>query len=112
MLRHEELRSDQAAIFDARHAGGRTGQEACEDPHLNDTPRERNDYEEWRPFYRKHFADEYAVYEAALKRNDELLKRYPSLASYSTANGRRCCAAWAIRCASHQHSSSKPSAPV
>jgi hypothetical protein len=44
-------------------------------PHLNDTPRE-HDYEEWRPFYRKHFADEYAVYEAALKRNDELLRRH------------------------------------
>lgn len=44
-------------------------------PHLNKTSRE-TDYEEWRPFYRQHFADEYAVYEAALKRNDELLKQY------------------------------------
>lgn len=44
-------------------------------PHLNDTPRENN-YEELRPFYRKHFADEYAVYEAALRHNDELLRRY------------------------------------
>jgi hypothetical protein len=43
--------------------------------HLNQTDR-TNDYEEWRPFYRMHFADEYEVYEAALKRNDELLKRY------------------------------------
>jgi hypothetical protein len=45
-------------------------------PHLNQTPRDQNDYEQWRPFYRKHFADEYTVYEAALKRNDELLRRY------------------------------------
>jgi hypothetical protein len=45
-------------------------------PHLNKTEREDNDYEKWRPFYRKHFADEYAVYEAALRRNDEFLKRY------------------------------------
>jgi hypothetical protein len=45
-------------------------------PRLNDMPREDNDYEKWRPFYREHFADEYAVYEAALKRNDELLRRY------------------------------------
>lgn len=44
-------------------------------PHLNRSPRE-NDYEEWRPFYRKHFAEEYAIYEAALRRNDELLRRY------------------------------------
>jgi len=45
-------------------------------PHLNRTEREANEYESWRPFYRRHFADEYVVYEAALKRNDELLKRY------------------------------------
>jgi hypothetical protein len=45
-------------------------------PHLNDTPRDEDDYETWRPFYRQHFADEYEVYEAALRRNDELLKRY------------------------------------
>jgi Sulfotransferase family len=45
-------------------------------PHLNKTARENNDYEKWRQFYRKHFADEYQVYEAALRRNDELLRRY------------------------------------
>jgi hypothetical protein len=44
-------------------------------PHLNRSPRD-SDYEEWRPFYREHFADEYAVYEQALRRNDELLRRY------------------------------------
>jgi hypothetical protein len=43
--------------------------------HLNQTERTA-EYEEWRRFYRRHFADEYAVYEAALRRNDELLKRY------------------------------------
>jgi len=43
--------------------------------HLNETKRS-DDYSEWRQFYRSNFADEYAVYEAALKRNDELLKRY------------------------------------
>jgi hypothetical protein len=40
---------------------GALGKKRVKIPHLNDTPRERNDYEEWRPFYRKHFADEYAV---------------------------------------------------
>jgi hypothetical protein len=43
---------------------------------LNTTEYEEDEYERWRPFYRKHFADEYAVYEAALRRNDRLLKRY------------------------------------
>jgi hypothetical protein len=43
--------------------------------HLNQTER-ANEYDGWRRFYRNHFADEYAVYEAALKRNDELLKRF------------------------------------
>jgi hypothetical protein len=45
-------------------------------PHLHDTSYVASDYESWRPFYRDNFADEYAVYEAALRRNDELLKRY------------------------------------
>jgi len=44
--------------------------------HLNATERGSSDYEKWRPFYRRHFAEEYAIYEAALRRNDELLKRY------------------------------------
>ena len=55
---------------------GALGKRRHEVPHLNQTRREENDYEQWRPFYRAHFADEYVIYEAALRRNDELLKRY------------------------------------
>jgi hypothetical protein len=52
------------------------GKQRMNVPHLNDTSYVASDYESWRPFYRDNFADEYAVYEAALRRNDELLKRY------------------------------------
>jgi hypothetical protein len=44
--------------------------------HLNATPRDDGEYDKWRRLYRRCFADEYAAYEAALRRNDELLKRY------------------------------------
>ena len=43
-------------------------------PHLNDTPRSGTEYQEFRPFYEKNFADEMELYEAALKANSYFIR--------------------------------------
>ena len=46
--------------------------------HFNKTKRADNACEAWRPFYEKHFAAEFEIYEAALARNADLIQRYQS----------------------------------
>jgi hypothetical protein len=67
MERYQESLDALAAVL---------GKQRIDVAHLNATERESNNYENLRRFYRRHFADEYTVYEAALRRNDALLKRY------------------------------------
>jgi hypothetical protein len=43
---------------------------------LNESRSANGEYEHLRAFYRRHFADEYEIYEAGRARNDELIRRY------------------------------------
>lgn len=54
-----------------RGLAGALGQPAPPPIHLNRTERAA-DFTSWRPFYKKHFADEYEIYHAALMHSDSL----------------------------------------
>lgn len=49
---------------------------AVQTVHHNETARDSVEYRHWRPFYEKHFSIEFEFYEAAVKRNGELIQRH------------------------------------
>jgi hypothetical protein len=65
MERYQESLDALAAVL---------GKPRVEAVRLNKHPSENGAYESLRPFYKKHFTDEYAIYDAGRARNDALIR--------------------------------------